>query len=118
MVSGGPGDKAVFGAIRAQADVVLAGGGNRFRGKRTDRPGSAPNASNSASRGARRPFLPSRSSRDGVNLEPSLPLFGSDPTPLVLTTETGAETARRVLESSAEVIPTGARARGPATGAR
>lgn len=104
---GGPGDKTMFAALRAVADVILVGA-STVREERY-RP-SNPRQTTVDARLARgqqpRPTIAvvSRS----LDLDLDLPLF-SDPDyrPLVITTESSPAEGRAPLASRAEVIPMG-----------
>lgn len=104
---GSPADKAVFTALRAAADVVLAGAATvnaeRYRPPRT----SPADQERRQARGQRpKPRLAVVSG--SLSLDPDLELFG-DPAerPIVLTTDDAPTDRRRRLESTADVVATG-----------
>jgi riboflavin-specific deaminase-like protein len=105
---GGPADRRVFGAVRAVADVIMAGAGT-IRGENY-RPARLPDAVMAVrtARGqAERPRIAVVSA--SLRLDPGTPLF-DDPTtrrPLVVTTESADPTARRRLEPVADIVVAG-----------
>jgi len=104
---GRPADRAVFSALRAVADVVLAGAGTvRAEGYGPPRPRPATRAARSARGQAEAPRLAvvSRS----LDLDPGAALFTeAEAPPYVLTCATSPEASRRALEGTAEVIVAG-----------
>lgn len=100
---GGAGDRAVFAAIRAQADLVLAGSATVIAERY--RPASLDAERRDRRIAAGRAPVP----RIAVvtaqgRLDPDLPLFDSDPPPLVITTPAGADEARARLGQRAEML--------------
>lgn len=104
---GGPGDKAMFAALRSVADVILVGAATVR--EEQYRP-SSPRASTVDARVARgqapRPLIAvvTRS----LSLDPKLPLF-SDPDyrPLILTAESAPADRRAALEERADIVVAG-----------
>lgn len=104
---GRPADKAMFSALRAVGDVVLAGAGTvRAEGYGPPRPSSATRAARAA-RGqteAPRLAIASRS----LDLDPTTPLFAeADAPPFVLTCESAPADRRMALEEVADVLVAG-----------
>lgn len=104
---GRPADKAVFSALRAVADVVLAGAGTvRAEGYGPPRPTAATRAARRARGQAEAPRVAvvSRS----LELDPGEALFAeAEQPPLVITCAAGPAHRRRALEAAAEVIVAG-----------
>lgn len=104
---GRPADRAVFSALRAVADVVLAGAGTvRAEGYGPPRPSPATRAARRARGQAEAPRLAvvSRS----LELDPDADLFrAAEEPPLVLTCEAAPAAGRRTLEAVAEVVVAG-----------
>ena len=101
---GGTGDRAVFRAVRAVADVVLVGAGT----VRAERYGPATATPELAERRAARGQAPAPRIAvvtASAELDPDLPLFG-DPArpPLVLTTASADAGRRSALAEVAEVV--------------
>jgi riboflavin biosynthesis pyrimidine reductase len=104
---GRPADKAVFSALRAVADVVMAGAGT----VRAERYGPAkPTEAQRAGRRARgqdevpRIAVVTRS----ADLDPAARLFAEDgPLPIVVTCDAAPAERRRALEEVAEVLVAG-----------
>ncbi len=111
---GGPGDKAIFHALRGVADVILVGAGT-VRAERYGPPRHDPSdterrlAAGMAER-ARIAIVTS-----SLELEDDLPLFG-DPTarPLVITVENADPAERARLEQVADVVNAGVQRVDPA----
>jgi len=103
---GGSGDRAVFRALRAVADVVLVGAGT-VRAEQYG-PVVVDDAQTERRSAAGRPAeqriaVVSASLR----LDPTLPLFERGPRPIIITSERGAEQATSALADAAEIVPTG-----------
>ncbi|MCC5952460.1 MAG: pyrimidine reductase family protein [Acidimicrobiia bacterium] len=104
---GHPADKAVFRALRAMADAVLVGAGT----VRAERYG--PVVLNGDLEEIRltegQLALPRVVVVSGSgDLDPELPLFGgNEPTPLVVTTTSGAATVRRILGDRTDLVAVG-----------
>jgi riboflavin-specific deaminase-like protein len=107
---GRPADRAVFSALRAVADVVLAGAGTvRVEGYGPPRPSAATRAARRARGQADAPRLAivSRS----LELDPAAALFAeAEAPPYVLTCEAAPTAGRQALESVAEVVVAGGEA--------
>jgi riboflavin biosynthesis pyrimidine reductase len=89
---GGPADKAVFGAIRSLADVILVGAGT-VRAENYGPP----------SGGARLAIVTS-----SLDLDPSARVFSDGYRPMVITTEQADPGRRATLEGVADVVTAGA----------
>lgn len=104
---GRPADRAVFSALRAVADVVLAGAGTvRAEGYGPPRPRPATRAARSARGQAEAPRLAvvSRS----LELDPRAALFAeAEAPPFVLTCGASPQDRREALQGTAEVIVAG-----------
>ncbi|MGV3759355.1 MAG: dihydrofolate reductase family protein, partial [Actinomycetota bacterium] len=104
---GRPADKAVFSALRAVADVVLAGAGTvRIEGYGPPRPTSATRAARRARGQAEAPRLAvvSRS----LELDPGAALFAAaEAPPFVLTCDAAPRDRRAALAAVAEVVVAG-----------
>ena len=104
---GNPADEAVFSAVRACADWIVAAAGTvRAESYGLPRPGEASRRARRASGRAERPRLAVVSA--SLDLDLSLPLFadqrpGEDP-PMILTGSTAAPGAVERLEPVAEVV--------------
>lgn len=105
---GGPADKAVFFALRAVADVVLAGAGT----VRAEHYGPVrPSESQRAARRARGQdeVPPVAVVTRSLQLDPAARLFtsGAGPRPIVITCDAAPADRRRALEEVAEVVVAG-----------
>ena len=105
---GGPGDKAMFGALRGVADVILVGASTvRQEGYRPPRRPESARARRVAQGRTPDPRLAvvTRS----LDLEPDLPLFG-DPAnrPLIITVASAPTERRAALEPVADLVEAGA----------
>ena len=104
---GGPADKAVFAAIRAVADVIVAAAGiARDEGYGPPRTSAANQAARVARGQTAYPRLPlvTRS----LELDPASPMFTEAPErPLVFTVEDAPHNRRTALAEVAEVVPVG-----------
>jgi riboflavin-specific deaminase-like protein len=104
---GGPADRALFLALRAAADVVLAGAGTvRAEGYGPARPAEAQRAARRARGQSERPAVAvvTRS----LDLDLGRPLFvDADPRTIVVTCEAAPAERRRAVEAVAEVVVAG-----------
>jgi riboflavin biosynthesis pyrimidine reductase len=103
---GGPADRAVFGALRSVADVVLVGAGT----VRAERYGPIRlNAQQSAARSAAGRTEAQRIAvvTSSLRIDADLPLFCEGPRPLIITSEQGASRASAELADVADIVPTG-----------
>ena len=104
---GNPADEAVFSAVRASADWIVAAAGT-VRAERygLPRPGEASRRARLAAGRAERPRLAVVSA--SLDLDPGLPLFAEqrpgDDQPVILTGSTAASGAVARLERVAEVV--------------
>lgn len=104
---GRPADKAMFSALRAVGDVVLAGAGTvRTEGYGPPRPSTATRAARSARGQAEAPRLAIASR--SLDLDLTRPLFtDAEAPPFVLTCETAPAERRDALAEVAEVLVIG-----------
>ncbi|HEX8804216.1 MAG TPA: dihydrofolate reductase family protein [Acidimicrobiales bacterium] len=105
---GGAADRAAFRAIRAVADVVVAGAGT-VRGEGYGPPRTPPELQEARVARGQAPHPRIAVVSASLRLDPALPLFGDPdgPRPLVVTTATADRDAHRRLERVADVVVAG-----------
>jgi riboflavin-specific deaminase-like protein len=104
----GPGDKAIFFALRAVADVILVGAGTvRAEDYGPPRPSAADRAARVERGQAEHPTIAVVTGR--LDLDPEARLFqDTSNRPIILTHEQADPRRRARLESVADVVPAGA----------
>lgn len=101
---GGPGDKAVFGALRAVADVILVGAGTA-RAETYGPPRTPPARQAERRDRGQSPFPRLALVTRSLDLDPSGPMFTESPEPPLIYTVADAPKQRRAaLDPVAEVV--------------